>query len=396
MSVRAPVAASAARSGPAGALGFLVALQFFYAWSWNSSDVLRPAFRATLGLSLTEVGAGYSVQVVGTLLGALATVRFEHLAGRRHALALVCAGGGLALLAGLLVTSWSGFLLQRFAIGLCSGAVFPLTIGVIVELFGARVRGRLASAIDGTYFASIALLGLASGEVGLEGWRVLLWLGGVPPLVVALAAYWLVPAFPADHASSGHAPIRLLFSPLHRAKTVTFATMLAANACGYQAFSGWMTTHLYEVARLPAAAVGAIVAAQFIGSVVGCFAWGWAIDRFGRRVGALGLMLAGGAAAVFLVLPPSPLLLGVAAAGFGLSFSAVVSIGPWLAELYPRPLRTAATAMFQWGRFVSLAAPLATGAIAARWGLPLAMSLAVVLFALAGWLWSRLPETLER
>ena len=75
---------------------------------------------------------------------------------------------------------------------------------------------------------------------------------------------------------------------------------------------------------------------------------------------------------------------------------AIVSIGPWLAELYPPALRTAATSMFQWGRFISLAAPLVTGGIAAHWGLPLAMGLAVVLFALAAFLWSRLPETLVR
>ena len=389
-------AAAPHRYRRAGALTFLVTVQFFYAWAWNSSDVLRPAFRAALDLTLTQVGAGYSLQVVGALVGALAVVRFEHFAGRRHALALACAGGGLALLAGLMVTSWAGFLVQRFAVGLCGGAVFPLTIGLIVELFESRVRGRLASLIDGTYFAAVALLGLASGHVGLDGWRTLLWIGGLPPLVVALAAYWLVPAFPARHASSERTSILGLFAQPYRSRTLALAAMLAANACGYQAFSGWLTTYLYEVAQLGARAVGVIVACQFVGGIVGCAAWGWTIDRFGRRIGALGLLSAGVAAGIFLLSPSSPVLLGLAAAAFGVSFSAIVSIGPWLAELYPPVLRTAATALFQWGRFVSLAAPLVTGGMAAHWGLPLAMSLSVALFALAALLWSRLPETLVR
>ena len=31
-----------------GAMAFLIVVQFFYAWAWNTSDVLRPAFRAAL------------------------------------------------------------------------------------------------------------------------------------------------------------------------------------------------------------------------------------------------------------------------------------------------------------------------------------------------------------
>ena len=377
-------------------LAFLVVVQFFYAWAWNTSDVLRPAFRNAMNFSLTQVGAGYSLQVVGALVGALAVVRFEHFAGRRHALALACAGGGLALLAGLAVTTWGGFLVQRFAVGLCGGAVFPLTIGLIVELYESRVRGRLASVIDATYFASVAVLGIASGFAGLDGWRILLWIGGLPPLVVAFACYWLVPAFPAGHVNTERASMRGLFVHPHRSRTIAVAAMLAANACGYQAFSGWLTTYLYEVAGLEGQAVGAIVACQFVGGVFGCLAWGWAIDRYGRRVGAIGLLSAAAAALIFLASPPSAVMFGIAAAAFGISFSAIVTIGPWLAELSPPALRTAATAMFQWGRFVSLLAPLVTGGVAAQVGLPLAMSLSVALFTLAAFLWSRLPETLVR
>ena len=65
-------------------------------------------------------------------------------------------------------------------------------------------------------------------------------------------------------------------------------------------------------------------------------------------------MISGIAASALLLSPPTPLLLVIFAAVYGAAFSAVVSIGPWLAELYPPELRTAATSMFQWGRFISL------------------------------------------
>lgn len=104
-------------------LALLVLRQFFCAWAWNSSDVLRPAFRAALGLSLTQVGAGYSAQVVGALAGAMAVVHFEHLVGRRHTLALACGGIGISLVDGVYVASWNAFLVQRFAVGVFGGAV---------------------------------------------------------------------------------------------------------------------------------------------------------------------------------------------------------------------------------------------------------------------------------
>ena len=33
------------------AFGFLLIAEFFYGWAWNSVDVLRPLFRASLGLT---------------------------------------------------------------------------------------------------------------------------------------------------------------------------------------------------------------------------------------------------------------------------------------------------------------------------------------------------------
>ncbi len=53
------------------AFPYLLALQFFYAWAWSSSDVLRRLFRRLYGLSLGEAGAAYSAQVAGAFVGAV-------------------------------------------------------------------------------------------------------------------------------------------------------------------------------------------------------------------------------------------------------------------------------------------------------------------------------------
>lgn len=107
-------------------------------------------------------------------------------------------------------------------------------------------------------------------------------------------------------------------------------------------------------------------------------------------------MISGIAASALLLSPPTPLLLGIFAAVYGAAFSAVVSIGPWLAELYPPELRTAATSMFQWGRFISLLGTSRDWKCRRLLGLRAAMGLSVVAFALAAAIWSRLPETLVR
>ena len=391
---------SGTRSGRTRVLVFLVALQFFYAWAWSSSDILRPAFRVALRLTLTEVGAGYSVQVVGALLGALAIVRTEPMLGPRRSFALIAVGTGVSLLAGVIVPNWGAFLVQRFAVGFFGGAVFPLTISLLAELFESRVRGRLASLIDSTYYSAVVALGLASGWAGIGGWHVLLLVGSVPPLILAIVAVRLIPEHSASEMLDRHSvrrgSVKDLFATPHRSLTLALSVMLGANACGSQAFSGWLTTYLFEVARLGSFDVGNIVACQFIGSAIGCIGWGWTIDRFGRRAGAIGIGAAALATVAFLLAPPHPVLLGIVAGTYGIAFSAVVSVGPWLAELYPPALRPAATSMFQWGRFISLGVPPLTGWLAASWGLPVAMSTAVLAFAVSASIWWRLPETLVR
>ena len=53
------------------ALGFLLVAYFFYAWSWNTVDILRPYIKDSLDLSLTQSGSLYTLQSVGAIAGAV-------------------------------------------------------------------------------------------------------------------------------------------------------------------------------------------------------------------------------------------------------------------------------------------------------------------------------------
>jgi MFS family permease len=378
------------------AFGYLLGLQFFYAWAWSSSDVLRPLFRSLYGLSLGEAGAAYSSQVAGAFVGAVFVGQVRHRLGRRPTLALIGCGCGLTLAAGALVTDIVGLIAQRIALGLFMGAVFPVTVGVLVDLFPTGQRGRLASVIDATYFSAVIVLGWAAALWIEIDWRLLFWPAGLAMVLIGIGALRL----PIDdHAEDRpqRAPLaRDLFARELRRKTLALTALVSANACGHQAFVGWLTTYLVEVERVSGEGVAATLTAQYTGSIVGCFAWGLVVDKTGRRTGALGLLAAGAFAALF-VLAPGPLFIKQAAVfGFGFGFGAVATIGPWLAELYPPALREPATSIFQWGRAVSLAAPPATGLLAEAIGLTAVMGLAAAAFLASGLIWRALPETHQR
>lgn len=58
-----------------------------------------------------------------------------------------------------------------------------------------------------------------------------------------------------------------------------------------------------------------------------------------------------------------------------------VSWAPWMSELFATRLRSTALSIFNWGRLISMTAPLITGYIAQRHGLSTAMLLSAVAFA---------------
>ena len=376
------------------AFGFLLLAEFFYGWAWNTVDVLRPLFRASLGLSLAQAGSAYSAQGAGALIGALSIGQMADRLGRRTMLAVVMAGYGLFLLAGTLVTTYTGLLLQRFVLGLFLGGSFPVVVGIYVDLFRPTLRGKLASAINATFSLAIITLGLAFGHLGHRDWRFLLWLGGMPPVLLAGLAFVLVPRTERSVSRGSKLPLAELFTPALRRQTLLLATMTGLNFFAYQAFSGWLTTYLLTVRQLPPVEVGRLVATQFAGNILGGFFWGWASDRFGRRVGATGFFVAAAAIVAYLTVPGYWWLLVVLGMGYGFSLSASVIWGPWLAELYPPHLKSTASSIFNWGRLVSFFSPILTGLLAQRFGLFAAMLVSSLVFTLAACIWLRLPETL--
>jgi MFS family permease len=388
------------------ALAFLSLAYIFYAWAWNTVDVLRPYIAGDLKLTLTQAGSLYSAQALGALLGAVINGQLADRFGRRNALVVVMIGYGSLLVLGTMVASYPQVLAQRLVLGYFAGSMYPITVGIYVGLFSSRVRGRIASIIMGSSYLAVSLLGFATTEIANYAldWHLLLWVGVIPVGLAFLAPL----AVPNDRhmvpyggttismVANGKLPIRELFSPQFRRQTILLTMVSGFNFFAYQAFSGWATTYLKTVRMFSDADVGVTVTWTFAGSVLGGFFWGWIGDRFGRRAPAIGFFFAALLILAFLYAPISPKTLDIVAFGYGSCLACSVVWGPWLSELYPSHLKSTAASIFNWGRMFSFFAPLLTGQIAEHFGLAVTMTIASVVFSAAALIWLSLPETLRR
>jgi MFS family permease len=389
------------------ALSFLLVAYFFYAWSWNTVDILRPYIKESLGLTDQLAGSAYTLQSAGAILGAVVMGQIADKIGRRNALVISMIGYGTGLLGALLVTDYSGLIVQRLYLGFFMGSMFPIAVGIYSGLFERDVRGVIAGFVLGTYNVAVAALGFMSAAAFKAGydWKVLLWAGAVP-VTLALFAFFIIPddrrLIPMDGLSEGQTtakaalPIAELFKAGVARQTILLATMTGLNFFAYQAFTGWASTYLKEDRGIPDTVVGDVLGWQFIGAAVGGLMWGFISDRFGRRAAAWGFVAAAALIPVYLFVDMPIGLLEIVGFAYGVVLSCSAIWGPWLSELYPPHLRSTAASIFNWGRVISMTAPLITAPLAEHFGRAPVMSMASVSFLAAALIWFSLPETVNR
>jgi MFS family permease len=389
------------------ALAFLLVAYFFYAWSWNTVDILRPYIKESLGLTDLQAGSSYTLQSIGAIIGAVVMGQVADKIGRRNALVISMFGYGAGLLSALLVSTYTGLIFQRIALGFFMGSMFPIAVGIYSGLFARDVRGVIAGFVLGTYNVAVAALGFLSAAAFRAGydWTVLLW-AGAAPVALALFAFLVIPDdrhfIPMDGHTDDEAtakaalPIAELFKPGVAKQTILLATMTGLNFFAYQAFTGWATTYLKEDRGIPDTVVGDVLGWQFIGAAIGGLVWGWISDRFGRRIAAWGFVVAAALIPVYLFVPLPIGLLELTGFAYGLMLSCSAIWGPWLSELYPPHLRSTAASIFNWGRVISMTAPLITAPLAEAFGRAPVMSLASFSFLAAAIIWFRMPETVVR
>jgi MFS family permease len=383
----------------------IMAPYVFYAFCWNTENFLRPYIAEDLGLSKTQVSSFYTLQALGALIGAIVLSHIADRYSRRNTLVLISLGFGAAALSATFVHDFATALLQRLVMGFFLGGVFGCAVSLYVGFFPPALRGLLAGIVQLTYNGGDALLSWFGRHYDSSNWQVVLQIGGVGAMCAALVTLLVIPADRALAPWGGAEPrlagsrsfvIHELFIEGRWKLTARLALLCGLNFFAFQAFNGWITTYLREVRFYSPDTIGRVMTALHVGSMIGALFWGLMADRFGRRTNALGFALAALFIAVYLNVPATPIIYGIAGFAYGFCLVAMGIWGPYFAELYPEHLRATAASIFNWGRIVSLFGALLTGYIAQRFGLETIMYVGSLTFATAAALWWTLPETLQR
>lgn len=376
-----------------------------YNYSFILIDYIRPFLVRDVGMSLAETTLLYSVQAAGVIGGSFLMPVLVARYGARS----VLIGSSLTLAVCTFANEgMRGFLpwaLARAIVGVVLPGCYVASISYLANVFPPRLRGRLLSINMAMFSVSLMTFGALGSFLGDDGWRVLVRIAAILPVVVALVTFLFLPddrqliVYANDDESSAandeRGRWREMFSGSKLRLTLACIVLAGLNFSAYQFYSGFITTYLLNVRHFTSQMIGVIVAVDGVGTLLGTFLWGVIADRYGRKYNLLGFVLAAGCVGLFLTAPSYlPLLIAIELA-YAVGLSCTNCWAAYFAELFPVRLRPMGTSLFHGGHVISLFAPLIVATIATQAPLAVGMALAPLSFIAAAIIWARLPETLK-
>lgn len=154
---------------------------------------IAPALMEQWGLSKPQLGQALSAALFGLAGGALLGGPLADRLGRKPAVIASTLLFDVGSLLTAAADSLNALTIYRLFTGIGLGAALPNTITLLSEYSPARRRALLVSAMLCGFPLGAGTGGLCAGWlIPSYGWRAPLWLGGVFPLLLALALYrWL-------------------------------------------------------------------------------------------------------------------------------------------------------------------------------------------------------------
>ena len=253
-------------------------------------DPLKHEFQLTdtqLGL-LTGISFSLFFAVAGIPLG-MAADRIH----RRNLIAVCMTIWSLATVFCGMTTGFGQLLALRFAVGAGESGATPSAVSMISDLFQARERAKaIAIYYMSTPFGSGIGMTVGAILVHLYGWRMTLYMAGVPGLLIVLILLLTVgeprrlTVLGGSDLGAAAAPplgmtLKFILSQralLHLGAAITLVT-IAINAFGM-----WMFPFFTRVDHIePQMAGWEISVATYPGSAIGMVLVGIAVDRLSRR-----------------------------------------------------------------------------------------------------------------
>jgi MFS family permease len=205
------------------------------------------------------------------------------------------------------VHSRETFYLLRFLLGVGEAGFFP---GIIVHLshwFTVRDRAKAIAffyaAVPLSYVIGAPLSGvlLKVNWLGLEGWRWLFILEGIPAVVLGVLNLWLLTDWPRDATWLAPADRELLQAAIDSERAgkashlsvvgylkhpvvLLLTTIYFLAVCGSYGFGVWLPTMLKSVSGLSNTQVSLLSALPYVVSLVCVLTFAYTSDRFNERI----------------------------------------------------------------------------------------------------------------
>lgn len=309
---------------------------------------------------------------IGLLLGAVIGGRCADLVGRRPVLVVSLLVMGVFSIASALVDDLTSLLAMRFLTGLGLGGALPNILAMVNETSPPGKTATRVTMLGSAMPVGGMVLGLLTVVIPALPWKTMFWLGGISPILVAIACQFLLPPFPA-RAAGEQETASIPFALTGEGRGMPTALLWITTLCVAISVSmmiNWLPS-LMIARAFSGPATGRIVMMLTLGGAASGFAFGLLARRMKSGLVYL-IAWAGMIASVLLMVAAQHSEAVAAAASFGLGF--FLSGGQFLmygiaTDLYPRVVRgTGAGFVVGVGRLGAVLGPLLAGALLARTG----------------------------
>lgn len=156
--------------------------------------VTLPKIAKFLNVGMGALGLAVGASLMGPLIGALVSGMLADRFGRKKMLVLSALCIGIFTLATTQVTNIGELTLFRFLTGVGLGGAVPNVLAFACEYAPVHKRNTFTTLMwAGMALGSIPVGFMAAWLLPHHGWQVLFWIGGVPPLAIAVVVALTMP-----------------------------------------------------------------------------------------------------------------------------------------------------------------------------------------------------------
>lgn len=283
---------------------------------------IAPALKADWGLTNSDLAPIMSAALAGLAFGAIALGPLSDKIGRKKVLCLCLLGFGVFTLLTAISSSINEIVFWRFLTGIFMGGILPQIVTLITDYCPLKFNGRLVTSVIAAYTVGCALGGfLAAWIIPDYGWRMVLIIVGVMPIIVAAIAAKVVPEsigymvaknFPEEKIKSIAAkidntidltniqfivpkqenatqlknPVKFILNKKFRFETIGLWWCYGVGVYVVYLLSSWLPILISSNGFTPSEA--SIISAFFqLGGPIGCLVTGYLMDKVDQHYGLM-------------------------------------------------------------------------------------------------------------